>query len=489
MARAPRSPRSPRDDAPRSSDLPRERPLDELFIAILGDADRDRCPLARPVISYAPDDEEEYLRSIETAAVRAVSLERRGALHGEWAELDPARLPPALRGDLDPDEREYEAELARRWHASRPIVLHGVLRPLLAPFGSELEAADDVREELSREGGLRRFLDANASVLEPSFRAIGRRATLVDKERDIERVLLESFAPNGRGRPIEDLWLKTSWLSTHEDDASLRLRFSFGSERDDDASRDILRHRLVAEIAARLLPESAAVTEHPGLVPLLEHLCGESVLLTQHIAYWNAPNGGALFHHDAFAEDELDGGTWRQFGVCYAQLTGTTAWLALSTEDLARRVAEFGAALLEGEMPWVRAQLLDGPKAAMPGGLERFRALLGDPAAMVSELGLPGQGTLGPLVNRGPEFTSFLADAGHAYVVDAGDVILLPNHGPRDTCLHSVFCASDATAYSLSLALRPNRESPEDLEARAERTRRAGPRGRGHGTDRSTDPG
>lgn len=474
MAPAPRSPR-PRRDGARAA---RPGPLDELFTSILADPVRDRCPLARPVVSFALDDADPYLRSIETAAVRAVSLERRGAYHGEWAELDPLRLPQHLRGELEPDPDAYEAELTRRWHAARPIVLHGVLRPLLAPFAADVDERDALRESLSHEGGLRRFLDEHASVLEPSFRALAKRTTLVDKERDVERVLLESFAPNGRGRPIEDLWLKSSWLSTHEDDASLRLRFSFGSERDDDASRDILRHRLVAEIAARLLPECATVTEHPALVPLVERLCGESVLFTQHIAYWNAPNGGALFHHDAFAEDELDGGSWRQFGVCYAQLTGATAWLALSTEDLADRVVEFHTALTEGETPWVRAQLLDGPRAAIPGGAERVLALVKDRERLVSELALPGQGCLGPLVNRGPEFTSFLADAGHAFVLEAGDVILLPNHGPRATCMHSVFCASDETAYSLSLAVRPDRESPEDLEARAERGRRGGSHGR-----------
>ena len=69
-------------------------------------------------------------------------------------------------------------------------------------------------------------------------------------------------------------------------------------------------------------------------------------------------------------------------------------------------------------------------------------------------------------------FTSFLADAGHAFVLAPGDAILLPNRGPAATCLHSVFCASDETGYSLSFALRPDRESPEDAQARTVRRAR-----------------
>lgn len=445
--------------------------LDELFRSILSAPDRDRCPFTRPVISYAESDAAAFLESIESAAVRAVRLERRGAYHGEWAELDPTLLPHSLRrGILDVIDAHHEAEIAHRWHATRPIVLQGMAGPLLDDFQAEIQGAGALHEELGTAGGLRRFLESRQAELEPSFRLLEKRASLTDRERDIERVFVESFAPRGGGRRIEDLWLKSSWLSTHEDDASLRLRVSFGSERDDDASRDILRHRLTAELAARILPESGLITEHPVLAPLVDRLCGERVLFTQHIAYWNAPNGGALFHHDAFAEDTIDDGAWRQLGVCYMQLSGATAWLALSTDDLAGRIREFAEALEEGELPWVRAQLFEGPRPAVTGGWRPFRDMVDDKERLVSEIGLPGQGRLGPLVNRGPEFTSFLADAGHAYVLSPGDVILLPNRSLRATCMHSVFTASSDTGYSLSLALRPDREAPAESDERARRS-------------------
>ncbi len=442
---------------------PRKQALDELFVDILSSPDRDRCPRARPVISYAQTDASAFLASIEAVALRAVTLERRGAFHGEWAELDSTRLPRDLFDDgLALPGPTLEALLLQRWHATRPIVLHGVVET--ESLAAEILAGDALREDLAQEGGLRRFLESQRARLEPDFRVIGRRASLADRERDIDRALIESFAPSGRGRPIEDLWLKSSWLSTHDDDASLRLRVSFGAERDDDAARDILRHRLVAELSARLLPGAAAVADHPVLTTLVDRLCGEPVLFTQTIAYWNSPNGGALFHHDAFAEDALDEGAWRQLGVAYVQLSGATAWLAVSTRDLAARIAEFFEALSEGEMPWVRAQLFADETA-----WEQLRSLVRDPMRTASELGLPGQGRLGPLVNRGPEFTSFLAEAGHAFVLGPGDAILLPNRGLQETCLHSVFCASDDIGYSLSFALRPDRDSPEDVAARETR--------------------
>lgn len=455
----------------------RSRDVDPLFESILGAPDRDRAPLARPVISFAETDESAFLQAIESAAVDTVSLERRGAYHGEWAVLEPERLPRELRGEHELDEARLRAKLVDRWHACRPIVLPGILTPHLEPFADEIASRDALRAELSEPGGLRRFLAERAPELEPAFGVLAKRATLFDRERDVERVLLESFAPNGRGKRIEDLWLKSAWLSTFDEDASLRLRFSFGSERDDDASRDIVRQRVIADLAERLLPETSVITAHPELVPLLEAFCGEQVLFTQHIAYWNARSGGALFHHDAFAEDAFGDGTWRQLGVAYAQLSGATAWLALSIDDLAARVSEFTDALAEGELPWVKAQLCGGARPALAGGFERLTLLAHDPRACANELALPGQGVLGPLVNRGPEFTSFLADAGHAYVLEAGDVILLPNRGLFATCMHSVFCAGDETGYSLSLAMRPNREAPETNEARNPRTRRA-PRSR-----------
>jgi hypothetical protein len=478
---------------------PRERkpasrlPPSAVLEAILEAPDRERIPGARPIVPIdagdAGDtgdigstentggarDERAFRDAVEARMLGTTMLERRGAWHGEWAELDPERVSPHALGRL--------AELGRRWHDARPIVLAGAAADMLDGFAADIAGGEELRAELSEPGGLRRWLARCSEALSPgelapSFIVLGKRATLYDPERDIDRVFVESFAASvGRGRKVADLWLKSSWLSTHADDSSLRLRFSFGREGDDDASRDILRHRLVAELTAILLPESALITANPSITQVVEGLCGEAVIFTQGIAYWNSPNGGALFHHDAFGEDRIDDGDTRQLGVCYLQLSGATAWLALSIGDLATRVRQFVAALERGERPWVRAQLFgqsgepqkkSGNKIGDKSGTSptsmpwsRLRALVDDDAKLALELGLPGCGALGPLVNRGPEFTCFLAEKGHAVILHPGDAILLPNRGVHATCMHSVFCASEDTGYSLSLAIRPDREGPE----------------------------
>jgi hypothetical protein len=134
----------------------------------------------------------------------------------------------------------------------------------------------------------------------------------------------------------------------------------------------------------------------------------------------------------------------------------------------------------------VRAQLFDAPKDPVAGGWKRLKALLADPDRLRRELSRPGCGVLGPLVERGPEFTSFLADSGHGCVLRAGDAILLPNFGLSRTCMHSVFCAGDEVGYSLSMAMRraqPVTTPSELLAAREERAannaaKRAGARAR-----------
>ena len=401
---------------------------------LLDDPTREAIPGALPVVSVHPDDEPEYLAEIEEHAQATLELSRRGHWHGEWAVLEPR------------DEDDLDAgRLAARWRDARPIVLPGILDELVEDLALELDRAETDHETLSQPGGLRAWLSARTETLEPHFRLSGRDLSHADPERDLQRCGLTFVAHPERAssKTVRDLWLKTGWLSTHEDDASLRMRFSFGREVDDDASPDVRRHGLVTRLAEACLPECVALHEHPDVPAILETLCGEPITFSQHIAYWNAPEGGALFHHDAFGDPDLSG----QRGVLFSQLTGNTAWLALSVEDLADRVTEFLGAMQDGEYHWVRSQVFGD---AFPRALE----LAADRDRLISELGLPGCGFLGRLCDRGPEFTSFLADAGHALVLSPGDALLLPNHGTRRTAMHSVFCAGGRTGYALSLAVR-----------------------------------
>jgi len=423
-------------------------PDPSLFEEILLAPDRDHCPGAAPVVSYRPDDDPVYLAAIERNARARVELRRRGRWHGHLAELDEGvlgRRPEAPR----------LAVWSQRWHTARPIVWRGLVPPEQRD-GAELGARRRLHDELKQEGGLRRFVNARRAELEPHFRVSGRTGRAHDPERDIERVgLTWVLDPEKAHSPrVKDLWLKSAWLSTHDADESLRMRLSFGREPDDDASPDLRRHLRVSELAAILLPEVELVHEHPDLAGVLADFVGGDVFFTQHIAYWNAPEGGALFHHDAFHEDVLGG----QRGVCYVQWTGASAWLALSIEDLARRVIELAELLSAGDLPDMRRELFPAEQDFLE--LER---VCGKLERVLGELARPGCGRLAPVVNRGPEFTALLADAGHACLLHPGDALILPNHGPLRTAMHAVFCAGQEPGYGISMAIRERH--PPEIEA------------------------
>lgn len=417
----------------RHSELPEAGPV----AGFLGDEGRDRIPGSLPVISYREEDEHAFLDDLERCADATVELSRRGVWHGNWAELSPAAVGIDLGAELSD-----HAALHLRWNDARPIVLPGILDDEIARHPDEIADAFDLYHQLGEDGGLKRWLKQRLAGAGPEWRVRERRADLIDPDRDVEKVFLSR---DTAGRELRDLWWKSGRLSTFEGDESLRLRLSFGLERDDDASRELVRQRAVAELAEALLPGASFVPRTESLNRLLELFSGEELFLTQHIAYWNAPEGGALFHHDAF-DEPAEGG---QRGVLYAQLAGRTAWLALSAEDLAARVCEFVELLESGELEWVTEDLF--PRTAdLAGAVECAR----DPQRLMRELGLPGCGRFAALVNRGPEFTDYLANAGHAAILEAGDVILLPNYGLARTAMHSVFCADDEPTYAISAALR-----------------------------------
>ena len=61
-------------------------------------------------------------------------------------------------------------------------------------------------------------------------------------------------------------------------------------------------------------------------------LQAEDLVYVERIVYFNAPEGGAQFHHD------VERG---HLGVVFAQLSGRTAWLTLSTEQLLDAMQNF----------------------------------------------------------------------------------------------------------------------------------------------------
>jgi len=169
-----------------------------------------------------------------------------------------------------------------------------------------------------------------AERLEPKFQSLGSTFNEGDQQ-EIEMVIFDVM---DQDRVVaEDLWVKASWLSFHDDDVSLRFRFSFGVDLEQDVASDPHRQTLAAELTDAIFPESSVLTQNPELDNILkEILDSEFVNFVERIIYFNGPNGGAYLHHD------LERG---HAGVVFAQLSGQTYWLALPKQTLINEILLF----------------------------------------------------------------------------------------------------------------------------------------------------
>jgi hypothetical protein len=340
----------------------------------------------------------------------ALALVRRGVRHGWLAPAAQERVE--LAGGVS-------AELRERWDGDRPIVLSRALAPALArhargPRGIAVTMALFARAR----AGAGEFQDEVWERLgrHASFVPAGTTVDLGDP-REIAKVFVDGV--RGRRRVARDLWAKLSWIARDERDDSLRIRFSFGAEALFEWREDPKRAVWADRLAAAVFPEGAVLTGDAALVGLVEELAGARVRFSERIVYSNSPGGGAVFHHDAEPE---------QLGVLYGQLAGATAWLALPKRELARLVAEAAAGTR-------LARRLPNAKRAL--------AALDDEGAL----------DLARLLNETPAFTRRLVEAGHGFVLRAGDALLLPNHGEQDTCWHSVFAVGAKPSLSHSYGI------------------------------------
>jgi hypothetical protein len=317
---------------------------------------------------------------------------RRGVHHGYLSHGGSRARPP-------------DAETASvQWAAAEPIywprlldvgepAMRSAIRRTLHSFervrGSR---AFDFQEEVWRRLSGRR-----------GFAAAGSSVDLGD-EREIEKVHVDRGADR-------DLWAKLSWISLDPRDGSLRIRFSFGSERLGDWQRDDSRAESADRLADAVFPECGLLTRNLPLRRTLAKLVGERTRLSERIVFSNAPGGGAVFHHD---------GEPRQRGVVFGQLAGRTAWLALPKRRLAAEVAK-----LAGLTPAAAMKALDRGDSPR---LER-------------------------LMNHSRRLTKALVAAGDCRVLGPGDVLVLPSHGPDDVAWHSVFGLGERPSLAHSYGL------------------------------------
>lgn len=236
----------------------------------------------------------------------------------------------------------------------------------------------------------------------------------------------------------ENLWVKLSWLSFDEEDASLRLRFSFGIAGYEDVASDYLRQQFAAQLTDAIFPESSIISSDPEVErTLCETLAIKAPAYVERIIYFNAPNGGAQFHQD------VERG---HLGVIFAQAYGRTGWFALPKQTLVDEIRRFLAradavALLKG----------GGVK---PKALKTLQTKAAEAEILSAYMDDHDNDPLEALLNRVPEFSRQLVEAGYAYILQPGDVILLPQQDIEHCCWHSVFCLDDFAGEALSFAVR-----------------------------------
>ncbi len=392
---------------------------------MLADPERTPIPGALPVVTVRPDDESDYRDAVRRVESQRIDLQRRGRDHGTIVEL--------LRPDLAP--KPDTAQMQACWKAADPFVIREAAEPsdeatAMLPEGWAASHDESARWE--------RWIEDAASE---SLRFTDVR---VDPERDLAKALCDD----------REAWAKLGRLSTAEGDASRRIAFGVGEEVRDDDHPAAARHHEVWAWASATVPALG----HAWPESLRKRLGGASgmkLVPSNPIIYWNRPDGGALFHHDALpgylpseGKESAEPPPSGQKGVVYVQGSGQTVWVALSIRALAQRACEFMRDVVDGGAPWLfDTWVKEGVWQPL------FFATL-DEAPCMRALARSDAGPLRPLVHGCLEFTGFLIDSGHAAVLRPGDAIALPNHGLDRTAMHSVYCGSAGPNVGFSIGLR-----------------------------------
>jgi len=271
--------------------------------------------------------------------------------------------------------------------------------------------------------------------LENNFESLGCSVNEGD-EQEIETIIYDALDPDDNDNIFaEDLWMKASWLSFHEDDASLRFRFSFGIDLIEDVAADKNRQHHASLLTDAIFPESQLITNNKALKSKLQTVLEVNEFqFVERIVYFNAPNGGAYLHHDRERGHA---------GVVYAQLSGHTFWLALNKQSLLDEINSFVAACNNSTWPTTISEEIK---------TEILRCIQND--ILSAELETFSNSALIHLINETQEFIQHLITQGHSRLLEPGDALLLPQDNELNCCWHSVFCLGDESGEALSFAIR-----------------------------------
>lgn len=351
-------------------------------------------------------------------------LKRRGTALGWVSATDK---PPTI--DVH--------EAARAWADANAYVLPGFVHNQLGAHQRHIErslrlmAQVAAGEEVAALFAQPRYIDRTTAQFE-------MLSAFQDEGDDQEIETVEYDAVEGGEVVGENLWCKASWLSFEEDDASLRFRFSFGMVGYEDVAADPARQRYAARLTEAIFPESAIISQNPRLERWLQTMLNiERPAYVERIIYFNAPNGGAQFHQD------VERG---HLGVVFAQLHGRSGWLACSKSQLMDAIEAF---VTGPENATALIELLPDTDA-----LQQLQQKSAQRSQLNEWLDERDNEPLELLLNRCPGFYRQLIGKGYGYILDPGDVILLPQKSLDECAWHTVFCLDDFPGESLSFAVR-----------------------------------
>ena len=368
----------------------------------------------------------QYISACEAEA-RDIVLRRRGFEYGCVRQGGRPAMPDV-------------ATLLQCWQSDKPVMLPAVLD--VSARASDIEQSLQLMRQVLVSGELSEALE------QPPYKArLATHFPLVASsfeehdEQGIEKVYFDAelAAATGEERDCvaEDLWCKASWLSFLEADASLRFRFSFGMECLEDVAADPERQRWAGKLCDALFPESALLTENGYILHVLSELLEGEPAFVERIVYFNAPNGGAQMHHDVERGHN---------GVVFAQLSGSTFWLALAKPLLMDELILFVRDVANHKEI---EQLL--PDVAARGELQ---ALLAERQALADYMEAFDHELVEAVIDRSAGFTRQLIEHGHGFILQAGDVLLMPQRDIDHCVWHAVTSLGDEPGEALSFAVR-----------------------------------
>jgi len=328
------------------------------------------------------------------------------------------------------------AECQDKWRANEPILLQGMVKENLSDFTQDIIKARALYQAVLDNKDIDAILatEEYESHLMPDFELLAARIDAGDEQE----ICSIDFDTHIDGEIIEDIWMRVSWLSFDETDQSLRFRFSFGMEGFEDVSEDLQRQQLAALLEEKIFPESAILTENNTLNKKLASIIGcDNFQYLERIVYYNAPNGGAQFHHDAEKG---------HLGVVYAQVTGSTFWFALSKQTLVKEIKAF----LSEEKNYQQFTSDLQEENLDVTVLEKFS----DTSFIEQALNDLFHPELMLLLNQNKAFFAHLVQGGFGYYLQAGDIILLPQESMTACAWHSVFCVGEEAGEALSFAVK-----------------------------------